>query len=97
VPFADGTRLVTLAEVTPDAPNARVIDYTFVQELGRRNHSSFGGRIWRGGLSAERLTYAKSQAFVIDFQCLSRSAINSARCRSSPSSRMRMSAGLARR
>jgi len=37
-----------------------------------------------------------SQAFVIDFQCLSRCAINSARCRSSPPSRMLMSSGSAR-
>src|SRR3989442_15312533 len=37
-----------------------------------------------------------SQAFVIDFQCLSRSAINAARCRSSPPSKMLMSSGSAR-
>jgi hypothetical protein len=38
-----------------------------------------------------------NQAFVIDFQCLSRSAINSARCRSSPPSRMLRSSGSARK
>jgi hypothetical protein len=38
----------------------------------------------------------RSQTFVFDFQRVSRSAINSARCRSSCPSRMLMSSGLAR-
>ena len=57
LPFANGSRLVTLAEVTPDAPNTPVIDYTFVQELGRRNPliesaasytDSLTGLVWSG-------------------------------------------------
>jgi hypothetical protein len=44
----------------------------------------------------EALPMRSSQAFVIDFLCLSRSAINSARCRSSLPSRMLRSSGSAR-
>jgi hypothetical protein len=64
----------------------------------------------RGGLSINRTKLtsgaqacrrkapgADPQAFVIDFQCFSRSAINSARCRSSRPSRMVMSSGSARK
>ena len=45
---------------------------------------------------AERPPRAEDQAFAIDFQCLSRSAISCARCRSSRPSRMLRSSGSAR-
>jgi hypothetical protein len=50
-----------------------------------------------GSATPSRALAATTQAFVIDFQSLSRSAINSARCRSSRPSRMLMSFGSARK
>ncbi|SRR5712692_6773330 len=86
-----GGGMAGLIEIATDAVDRFVTDC----DVPMPAHEPASTDAWKpvGGSSPVRW----SQAFEIDFQCLSRSAINSARFRSSRPSRMLMSSGSARK